>query len=312
MATLGEHLRAPSGEMCQKKALVVQGGGMRGVYSMGALAALEDAGLREAFDVIVGASAGAINAAYFLAGQAHAAVDVYVETLSNKHFVNLARIFKIVDIDYLVDHALKEVTPLDVGAVRRSPTLLEIVLTDSATAEPVVFSARDESLDLFEVIRATAALPALYNKRVHVNGREYIDGGTVDAVPIVRALETGADCVLSVLTRSPGFRRTDKWFAFRVLSRALARGQSRAVKQVMGRADPRFNTAMDLIEGLQRADHDFEQWSVWPSDPTRLVSRVTYDRARLRDCADMGQADMERVLTKTADVEVGKDRHASA
>jgi predicted acylesterase/phospholipase RssA len=71
-----------------RRALVVQGGGMRGVYSMAALAALSEAGHRDAFDVIVGSSAGAINAAYFLAGQADEAVDLYVDQLSNRNFVS--------------------------------------------------------------------------------------------------------------------------------------------------------------------------------------------------------------------------------
>ena len=64
-ATLRERLEA-KGERDGTIALVVQGGGMRGVYSMGALAALEEEGLADAFDVVVGSSAGAINGAYLL------------------------------------------------------------------------------------------------------------------------------------------------------------------------------------------------------------------------------------------------------
>ena len=79
---------------------------MRGTYSMGALMALEEAGLGKAFDHVVGSSAGAINGAYLLAEQAKLAVTVYLDDISNKKFVDFWRLSKVVDIDYLVDEVL--------------------------------------------------------------------------------------------------------------------------------------------------------------------------------------------------------------
>lgn len=299
--TVAEFLRAETTAADRKPALVVQGGGMRGVYSMGALAALEDAGMRDCFKLVVGSSAGAINAAYLLAGQANQAVDVYVEYLSNKHFVNFLRVNKIVDIDYLVDTALKVKEPLDVEAVSRSSTLLEIVLTDAKSAQPVIVNNRARDLDLYEVFRATAALPSLYNRRVAVGDATYIDGGVVDGVPVMRAVDAGASDVLVVLTRNPGFRRLDQGLFFRTLGRLMARGQSAAVKSLIGRADPRFNEAMDFLEGKLNDVTQVRRWCVWPSDLQKLVGRTTFDKGQLRACADMGRADMRRVLDSPLD-----------
>lgn len=298
--TVADLLRESAASDSRKPALVVQGGGMRGVYSMGALAALEDAGLRDAFKLVVGSSAGAINGAYLLAGQANEAVNVYVEYLSNKSFVNLRRINKIVDIDYLVDVALKVKEPLDVDAVKRASALLEVVLTDSETAEPVIVTNRTPDVDFYEVIRATAALPSLYNRKVRVGDHTYIDGGFVDGVPVMRAVDSGATEVLAVLTRSPGFRRLEQNIAFRTLGKAMARGQSAAVKALIGRADVRFNDAMDFLEGKAEAAKTIRHWCVWPSDLEKLVGRTTFDKERLRDCAEMGRADMRRVLEGSA------------
>src|SRR5690606_3309761 len=68
--------------------LVVQGGGMRGVYSMGALAALEEMGFGQCFDHVVGSSAGALNSAYFITGQASYGVETYIHYLTQGRFVN--------------------------------------------------------------------------------------------------------------------------------------------------------------------------------------------------------------------------------
>ena len=72
-------------------ALAVEGGAMRGVISAGMVSALEDLGLVDAFDAVYGSSAGAINAAYFLAGQARLGTTIYYEDINNAEFIDLAR-----------------------------------------------------------------------------------------------------------------------------------------------------------------------------------------------------------------------------
>ncbi|UCE64428.1 MAG: patatin-like phospholipase family protein, partial [Nitrospirota bacterium] len=92
----------------EKIGLVVQGGGMRAVYSMGALAALEEMGFGQCFDHVAGSSAGALNGAYFITGQAGFGVETYVNHLTHRNFVNPFRVKKVMDIDYLVDHIGKK------------------------------------------------------------------------------------------------------------------------------------------------------------------------------------------------------------
>ena len=269
---------------------------MRGIYSMAALAALDQAGFRSAFDLIIGSSAGAINAAYFLAGQAEEAVNLYVDHLSNRKFVNFARIGKIVDIDYLVDVALKRHLPLDIAAVRKAPTLLQIILTDAQTGESRVITNREEEYDFYEVIRATAALPGLYNKRVPVGTGVYVDGGASDSLPLARALGIDPELVLAVVTRRPDYRRVGHGVAYRATAKAMARGQSRAIKRTIGHPDPVFNSAMQALE--QGEVDGTRVISVFPSDASKLVSRTTFDRSKLLECAEMGRQDMRQALSE--------------
>jgi predicted acylesterase/phospholipase RssA len=83
--------------------LVVQGGGMRGVYSMAALAAFEEMGWTRCFDHVAGASAGAMNGAHFITGQAGYGVETYIDHLSNRKFIDFLRLKKLVDLDYMID-----------------------------------------------------------------------------------------------------------------------------------------------------------------------------------------------------------------
>jgi predicted patatin/cPLA2 family phospholipase len=297
--TLLDALRSapPIGERDRAIGLVVQGGGMRGVYSMAALAALEDEGLNDCFDYIVGSSAGAINGTYYVAGQANEAVRVYVDLLSNKNFVNPLRVAKMVDIDFMVD-TLRGRAPLNLDRISASSTLLEIVVTNVKNGQPEVFSNRDIDVDLYEVIRATSALPALYNKQVALRGETYVDGGAVDGVPLMRAVDWGCRDIVSVLTRQPGYRRLRKGLAYRMFGRTLASGQSSAIKDLIGHEDRLFNSAMDLLEGKTAPVGGIRSSVVAPSASADLVSRTTFDKPRLERCALMGRNDMRRALAE--------------
>jgi len=82
---------------------------MRGVVSGGMVVALEQLGLLECFDAIYGSSAGAMNGAYFLAGQAALGTTIYYDNINNRHFIDFARALRgrpVVDLDFLVDIAI--------------------------------------------------------------------------------------------------------------------------------------------------------------------------------------------------------------
>lgn len=293
--TVAEHFQ--QSERIKKSALVIQGGGMRGIYSLGALTALENHGLRDSFDLVIGSSGGAINGAYFLAGQANAALDLYVEYLSDRRFVNKRRINKIVDIDYLIDGAIKPILPVDIDTLRRSNTDFHIVLTDADTARLHVIDGKTPEFDLYELMRATAALPILYNKRIRIGDRYFVDGGIVNAVPVSRAVEYGAQEVLAILTRPRGFRRHDSGKLHRLLALQMARGLSAALRAILLREDVVFNETMDLLEGKTARD-GLATFAVWPSDEQQLVGRTSFDKAKLLECAAMGRRDMQAALSE--------------
>src|SRR5215471_14383302 len=111
--------RAPHGDGA-RVALCVEGGAMRGVISAGMVSALEALGLTHAFDAVYGSSAGAINAAYFVAGQARLGTTIYFEDINNRHFIDLRRTLlgrPIVDLGFLLDDVVERRKRLDCDAL---------------------------------------------------------------------------------------------------------------------------------------------------------------------------------------------------
>jgi predicted patatin/cPLA2 family phospholipase len=230
--------------------LVVQGGGMRGVYSMGALAALEEMGFGQCFDHVAGSSAGALNGAYFITGQASYGVETYIHYLSRKIFVNPFRFKKVVDIDYLVDHIGKKARPLHLHKLHSAHTTLHISLTESTHAQTRYVTNRTPDIDIWEAFRATAAIPLLYNKSVKVGNGHYVDGSISARLPVRPVVELGCRYVVMILTMPHSHRITSTNTWLQSLTWPATRHFSPALRQAFFGEDVVYNTTKaDLSNG---------------------------------------------------------------
>jgi len=295
--TLGGYLRAQAGAGGgdQRPALIVQGGGMRAIYSMAALAVLEELGLRDAFSMVLSSSAGVLNSAYFLAGQAREAVSIYVEGLSNRTFIRPWRVWKVIDVDHMVDVTLKQRHPLDHGELIAAPASLHAVLADAETAEPKVIEHVESGFDIYEIFRATTAIPLLYNRKVRLGDRSYVDGGIADLIPLEVARGLGAKEAVLLLTRGRGQRKFTSGRMIRTVTDTAPFRQSTAVRVRLYEEDPAYNRTMEELE----AEHEHSvrtTWTLWPTDLARLVNRGTIDPARLRDSAALAETDVLALL----------------
>ena len=175
----------------RKLALIVEGGAMRGVFSCGGGIALEALGLTRAFDEVYACSSGAINAAYFLAGQAAYSVSIYYNEVNNRQFINPLRIKNILSMDFLFDEVIKRRKPLDVERVLASPTNLRISITDARTGAGFLVDSRDDRYALLDSLRASATHPLLSERSIRLGDRDCFDGGFANPLPIKEALEAG-------------------------------------------------------------------------------------------------------------------------
>jgi predicted patatin/cPLA2 family phospholipase len=276
--------------------LVVQGGGMRGVYSMGALAGLEELGLGLSFDHVLGASAGAINGAYMLGEQARLAVTVYTDDISNKQFIDFFRCKKAIDIDFLVDEVLTKVKPLDVNGVLKSPSVLHIALTHAESGKTHYVTDKQVGSELMQALKATAALPGFYNQLVVVEGRTYIDGAVLDAIPLFRALALGCTHIVVVITRPLGFRRAPSGFLINGLKRWLLRSLPPGARRATDHSGDLLNGTMAILEHPCFLGDRVKIVTVAPRPLTQRVTRATCDRDKLVHDALLGRSDAYAAL----------------
>jgi predicted patatin/cPLA2 family phospholipase len=183
-------------------ALVVEGGCMRGVISAGAVTALEHLRLAQRLDAVYGVSAGALDCAYMLAGQAAMGTSIYFDDLPAAHFVRARRILAgrpPIALDVVIDEIVARRKRLDVAAVegaRPEFHVLATCLEHRALERP--------HGPLLERLRAAARVPLLSGPPVRINGCRLYDGGLLSPLPVELAAADGATHILVLRTRPDG------------------------------------------------------------------------------------------------------------
>jgi len=264
----------------RKLALVIEGGGMRGVISAGSLLALDLLGFREVFDEIYAASAGGVNAAYFLSGQGKLGMTVYFDDIANRRFINPWRLFKIVDVDYAYDRIVSLHKPLDDAAIRASRVRFLLSVTDAQSGRNELLDVRTRSEPVPLLLKASSALPVLYNRRIVLDGREYVDGGVSDSLPVARAIENGCTDILVLASSrcdSPDARPSlwEQSLFYMMMGRrypALMRAFA-SMHEALNRGR-RLATGEDAVDGVNIA-------LIAPCEGDSTVASTAIERARL-------------------------------
>jgi predicted patatin/cPLA2 family phospholipase len=190
----------------RRVALVIEGGGLRGVVSAGMTAAIEQLGLLDAFDEVHGSSAGAFNAAFLLAGQAAYLATLYQHGFGDPQFVSVVRALRggpVFDMDYVIDHVWTRRRPLRVDAIMSSSIALHCTATDADRASIVDLTDLTTEEEIRCAMRASGRLPWLAGAPVSFRGMTLLDATLAEAIPVHAPSSTATD-MLVLQTRPQG------------------------------------------------------------------------------------------------------------
>jgi predicted patatin/cPLA2 family phospholipase len=259
----------------RKVALVVEGGAMRGVISCAALMGLEEVGMTDVFDEVYGASAGAVNAAYFLAGQAAYATAIYYQKINNTRFIRRLWHRKVVDIDDLFESIIAGERPLRIEKVLQSRSRFFITIADATSGEAFLGLAQSSETPLLTLLKASTAMPLLYNGLVTVDGRDCFDGGLINPLPILDAMESGCTDLLVLLTRPANFRECiPSRLEQQLFDMRCARGNAQLMNAYCG-TYARENAVRDIALGRQDVPEGIRIATLCPDDMEPRVERTT-------------------------------------
>lgn len=195
--------------MSQKIGLVLEGGGMRGIFTAGVLDYLIDKNVY--FDYVVGVSAGAGNAVGFVARQKGRTKRIIMHDNAPTYFGlrSLVRTGKILNLKTLVTRYAEKEIPFDFDAFMNSKTDCEVVAVNCESGDAEYIDVKREK-DLFYRANIASCSVPFVCKPMEIGDYHYLDGSISDSIPIKRAIEDmGCDKVVVIMTKPEGKGPTD-------------------------------------------------------------------------------------------------------
>lgn len=254
--------------------LVLEGGGMKGLYTAGVLDFFLDKGI--AFSSVYGVSAGACNMVSYLSGQRGRALAVNTDYLDRWDYCSLESLLRTGDLFNvkMCYHTIPEkLNPYDYEAFNRYTGRVFSVATNIGTGKPEYFRIRDMKRDI-DKIRASASLP-LVSKNVKIDGGLYLDGGISDAIPLQRSILDGNRRNVVVMTKEIGFVRRPSTQLGLIRARYIKYPK---VYELMKKRHIIYNGQLDFIQRQQKNGQAFVIRPQAPSD----VGRVEKDVNKLK------------------------------
>ena len=190
--------------------LVLEGGGMRGVFTSGVLDCFLDNHVT--FPYCASVSAGACNGLSYMSRQRGRAKKSNIDLLEKYRYIGMKYLWtqhSILDRDFLYDKLPRELLPFDYAACFANPMTFEMVVTNCLTGKAEYLTERSNEQRLIQIAKASSSLPYVCPV-VWVDHKPMLDGGIVDSIPLERSIEMGHPYNVVVLTRNRGYRDTGR------------------------------------------------------------------------------------------------------
>ena len=279
------------GSLLNLTGLVLEGGGMRGVYTAGILECFLEQELF--FPYVIGVSAGACNAASYLSKQRGRNKTVTVEYASDPRYISWRNYFKnkqFFGMDFIFDEIPNQHVPYDYDVFYNSPSEFVVGATDCLTGMPVYFNKKDYGKELLTVLRASSSLPFIAPE-IRYQDKILLDGGISDPIPIKKAESDGFKKNIVILTRNKGYFKKPSKFHFlveRKYSNYIGLQKSLRTRYQL------YNNTIDYLEEQEREGNVL---IIRPSEPLK-VGRMERNPQRLEDLYNQGYLDAKAAMDK--------------
>lgn len=271
--------------------LVLEGGGMRGMYTCGVLDVIMEHGLWA--DAMIGVSAGIAFGCNYKSGQAGRAIRYNMRFSRDRRYSGLGSLLRTgnyYNAEFAYHTVTNEYDVFDKEAFNRSPMVCYAVVTDVDNGQAVYHRIDRADDTAFEWIRASASMPVVAQP-VELDGHRYLDGGMADSLPLRFMQEHGYKRNMVVLTREKGYVKRGEHGQW--LLSLLLRKQPRVV-QALRERPAAYNAQLAYVEQQGELGHTLV---VRPEVPLN-ISRISRSASEMRRVYDLGRAQATQLLPR--------------
>lgn len=268
--------------------LVLEGGGLRGIYTAGVLDAFLENNVE--FNYCIGVSAGVCNALSYISKQKERSKNININYINDKRYFsirNLVTTGSMFGYKMLFDTIPNKLLPFDYDVYESSNCRMIAGATDCMTGEGAYYEL-DTIRDKYEIVNASISLP--YISRISKYDNRYLlDGGIADPIPIRKSISDGNEKNVVVLTQHKEYRKSPSSL------NNYAKIRYRKYPEFIKTLSQRHIIYNETLDYLNKLGEEKKVFAIYPSKPLE-ISRFEKDTNKLNEVYELGYSDALRVI----------------
>ena len=261
--------------------LVLEGGGMRGVYTSGVLQAFMENDIYLPY--VIGVSMGACNAVNYVSRQPERNKIVNIQFVNDKRYLSYFSLItkgELFGMDFIFNTIPHELSFFDYDTYDKSQQKNITVVTDCKTGEPVYYEKNELGTEFVKVLQASSSLPFV-QQPVHYKGRVLFDGGLSDSIPIRKSIADGNKKNIVILTQPIEYRKKPEPFLWLT---KIKYPEFKGLYKALLHRHEQYNNTLDFLNDLEQSGSAF----VLRPKEKLIVGRVERDKPKLYAVYDQG------------------------
>lgn len=276
-----------------KIGLILEGGGMRGIYTAGVLDFFIEKNIE--VDITIGVSAGSCHASSYLSKQYKRAYNATVDYINDKRYLSFSNLIKtgsIFGMDFMFNKIPNELNIYDYDTFAKSKSKFVVVATNCETGSPEYFELKDLKKEII-YMQASCSIPMFANI-VEIDDFKLVDGGVSDSIPIEYSLNQGYKKNIVVLTRDITYKKNKQKF-LSIVNRKYKKYPN-LIKAIENR-HLNYNKSLNLVNQLEK---DGDVLVIRPKKPVN-VSQIEKNAKKLTSLYEEGYDDAKELYDKILD-----------
>lgn len=195
-----------------KLGLVLEGGGMRGMYTAGVMDVMLENNIH--VDSIVGVSAGAAFGCNYKSKQIGRVIRYNTKFCKDQRYSGFSSFIKTGDFfgaDFCYNTIPNMLDVFDTSIFKSTPEQFYVVCTDVVTGKPIYHELKTGNSEDLKWMRASASMP-IVSKMVEINNQKLLDGGISDSIPLSFLKQNGCERNIVILTQQKGYVKKQNSF----------------------------------------------------------------------------------------------------
>lgn len=273
--------------------LVLEGGGIRGVYTSGILDYFLEKNLE--FKYIIGVSAGAIYSASYISKQEKRNLNIFMKYITDERYMGFKHFFKTgnyINLDFAYTKMTYELEPFSYEEFVKNDVVYKIGAFNCETGKTDFFEKKNikNEEELLKDLMASGCLPFLLKETI-INNKVYLDGGIASPIPIYTSILDGNEYNVIILTEPKGYKK------YPLKARSLIKIYYKkypAVSKALLNRHIVYNRTLKNIEKLEKIGKAF----VFRPSSEVGVGRLEKDTEKIKRLYNLGRKDAEKNYEK--------------